>query len=139
MFKSCEAVSHLDSKCGGSQASEAAIRMLLARQPRHGSSDEVQQASVAVVLHHAAQSKDHHWNCVWNKMTTIKSNNNIRIIFNNSENYASCGFFTDFEKGGIHFDYMSLSPLFHQLWTDFEYPFFWIIKFFINSRKYKIK
>ena len=51
---------YLYSQCGGSESSEATIRVLLPGQAGHGTAHEVDEAAVAVVLHHAAKGQDHH-------------------------------------------------------------------------------
>lgn len=56
---------YLNSESGSGEGTEAAIRVLLAREPGHGAAHEVDEAAVAVVLHHAAQRQDHHRYCVW--------------------------------------------------------------------------
>lgn len=58
---------YLYSQGSGCEATEAALGVLLARQARHRTPDEVDEAAVSVVLHHAAQRQDHHGYCVWNE------------------------------------------------------------------------
>lgn len=51
---------YLNSQRSGSQAPEAAVRVLLPRQARHGTSYEVDETAVAMVLDHASQCQDYH-------------------------------------------------------------------------------
>lgn len=53
-------VNNLNGQCGGRECSEATVRVLLPGQAGHGAAHEVDEAAVAVVLHHTAQRQDHH-------------------------------------------------------------------------------